>query len=333
MGIQAGLANGIPLLLFTMADRQEDGLVAILGAFTALYFARFSMIDRVRTMPFIAAGFSLAAAIGTFTSGAVWSTMIALIVVGAIACLAAFSLGIGPPGPMMFVLVVGVSGHITAPPHLGGGDADPLRTTLLVTLGAFSAYLIVIAPLALPFVRRRQGPPTPFPMLLSFSPFDHTSKVIVSRVLLAVTAASLFSIPLGVPRAYWVIMTAGVVLQTGHTLRTPTMRAVQRVIGTLVGVAIFGLLSLTEPSGLQVIIIVAVLQFLVETVIVRNYGLGLMFITPVALTISTSVGNVDAPTIIELRVGDTILGAIIALVVLYGIEWLRTRQGDVPANA
>ena len=73
MGIQAGLANGIPLLLFTLADRQEDGLVAILGAFTALYFARFSMIDRVRTMPFIAAGFSLAAAIGTFTSGAVWS--------------------------------------------------------------------------------------------------------------------------------------------------------------------------------------------------------------------------------------------------------------------
>lgn len=325
-GVQAGLAASIPLGLFTISGHQAEGLVAMLGAFTALYFARFQLVDRLRLMPVIAAGFVIATAIGTFSSANIGPTVLSLISVAAISCTLTFRLAIGPPGPMMFVLVAGVSGHITAPARLGGSGADPLRITQLVAIGAFSAYLITVAPLVLPVVRRGQGPPLPLRELLPLARFDHVTRSIITRVLLAVTIASVVSIPLGVPHAYWVIMTAGVVLQTGHTLRIPTIRALQRVIGTVLGVAAFGLIAITEPSGFQVVAIVALFQCAIEVVVARNYGLAMMFITPLALTISTTVGDTGTLVVGIDRTVDTMIGAIIALIVLYASEWLRARD-------
>ncbi|HWV23902.1 MAG TPA: FUSC family protein, partial [Thermomicrobiales bacterium] len=156
-------------------------------------------------------------------------------------------------------------------------------------------------------------------------PFDDVSKIIMSRVVLAVTLSSLISIPLGMSHAYWVIMTAGVLLQTGHTLDVPTIRAIQRVVGTLLGGVIFSLLSRLHPSGFEIVVIVALGQCLTEVVIVRNYGLGLLFITPLALTIATANRTAHPLAVSEDRILDTLLGAAIALTVLYGTEWLRSR--------
>lgn len=325
-GIQAGLAAGIPLTLFTLTGHQADGLIAMLGAFTALYTAYLPLVERLRVLPFIATGLVVAAAIGATTSGSIWTTVLGLLLVAILAVSLAFGLGVGPPGPMMFVLVAGVAGHITAPASLGGVGADSARIILLIAIGAFSAYLIVVAPLALPFVLRQQPPSRPSRVLLSFAQLDDIARTLMIRILLAVTVTSIFSVPLGVPRAYWAIMTAGVLLQTGHTLQVPTRRAIQRVVGTLIGVAIFSLLGRADPGEMQLVLTVAICQCMTEVVIVRNYGLGMLFITPLALTISTTASDVDAATISMDRILATILGAAIALGVLYVSEWCRSRS-------
>lgn len=330
VGLQVGLATGILLGAFTLAGHQQEGLTAILGAFAVLYFAGLRLVDRLVTLPIVAAGFVLASIIGVATSGDIWLTVAGLTIVAVIACLLSFGFSIGPPGAMMFVLVAGVSGHIAAPVSLGGADANPVRVILLVATGAFGSCLIIVSPLMLPFIRKRSGTPVPPGQLLAFSHFDHTSRIIISRILISTTIASLVSIPLGMPHAYWVIMTAGVLLQTGHTLRIPTIRAIQRIIGTILGVLVFGFLASTHPSGYWLVLVVAVLQGMVEVVIVRNYGLGLLFITPVALTISTTVSQAKPLRISEDRIVDTILGATIAMAVLFGTEWIRThRRSDV----
>lgn len=323
-GVQGTLAAGIPLAAFTLAGHQSQGLVAVLGAFTALYHAPMRLIDRSRALPLVAAGFVLAAAIGAGSSASLWTTVAGLVLVAALASALAFSVALGPPGPMMYVLVAGVSGHIAAPTHLGGAGTDRDDVVTLVAVGATSAYLIVVAPLLVPAVRRNSGSPASFRNLFPYTALDTVSRILVTRVLLAVTIASMVSIPLGVPHAYWVIMTAGVILQMGLTLRMPTVRAIQRVLGTILGVALFGLISMMDPSGIWVVVIVAVFQGAIEVVIARNYGLGLVMITPLALTISTAVGNTGILVVGMDRIIDTIFGAGIAMLTLFLTEWVRT---------
>jgi uncharacterized membrane protein YccC len=248
------------------------------------------------------------------------------IAVAVLACAIAFRVDLGPPGPMQFVLVAGISGNIAAPAELGAASVNRLLIPMLVAVGAMSAYLLVIGPLALPFVRQREGKPASFRAVFTLAPFDEETTVIAMRVIAAVAVASVASLPLGVNRAYWVIMVAGAVLQASHVRRLTVIRTVQRVLGTIVGVALFALLVAMQLSALWLVVIVALLQFAIEVVVARNYGLALIFITPLALMISGAVGTDDPIVLAGERIVDTLLGAFIALVVLWTGEWVRAQH-------
>ncbi len=317
---------GIPMAAFTLAGHQAQGLVSSMGAFTALYLAGASRADRMRVLPPVGAGFVVASLLGVVAAGHVWWTDSCLIVAATLACLLSFSVSLGPPGPMMFVFVTGVSGHMATPTSQGGAGMESATIPLLIAAGALGAYLVVIAPLALPLLPRSGG----LPARLRFQSLDPASLIVAGRVVLAVTIASLVAIPFGIGHAYWAVMVAGVVLQVTPSLRYTTMRTVHRVLGTLIGVAAFGLVALLEPAGLVLVILVAGLQGAVEVVVARNYGLGLIFITPLSLAIATA-GNVSSVgEVVSDRIIDTLLGATIALAVLAASRWLGHRLA-IPA--
>ena len=127
--------------------------------------------------------------------------------------------------------------------------------------------------------------------------------------------------PLGLPRAYWVVLTVVVILQNGHTVRLSALRGVHRVLGTFVGLGLFALIALLGPEGVVLAVVLMALQFVVEMVVVRNYGLALIFITPLAMLISTQGGHVEQ--IVGDRVLDTLIGTAIALAVLFASVLLR----------
>jgi hypothetical protein len=325
-GVQAAIATGVPLAVFTAAGHQPRGLIAVLGAFTALYCATLRLSDRVVALPLVGAGFVLASALGVLCAAEAWLTTMCPIAVAVLACAIAFRVDLGPPGPMQFVLVAGISGNIAAPAELGAASVNGFLIPLLVAVGAMSAYLLVIGPLALPFVRQREGKPASFRAVFTLAPFDEETTVVAMRVVIAVAVASVVSLPLGVNRAYWVIMVAGAVLQASHVRRLTVIRTVQRVLGTIVGVALFALLVAMQLSALWLVVIVALLQFAIEVVVARNYGLALIFITPLALMISGAVGTDDPIVLAGERIVDTLLGAFIALVVLWTGEWVRAQH-------
>jgi uncharacterized membrane protein YccC len=62
--------------------------------------------------------------------------------------------------------------------------------------------------------------------------------------------------------------------------------------------------------------LLAVLQFIVELVVIRNYGLALVFITSLALIIVAQGQPADVGGVVVTRLLDTLLGAGIAMVVL-----------------
>jgi uncharacterized membrane protein YccC len=218
---------------------------------------------------------------------------------------------------MFFVLLTGVASRLVGPASLGGDGLAPGLVLGMLAIGCAISYLVVMAPLLLPSVRRKDSalhlerPPIRFQL-------DEPSRIILERIVVATVIAGLISTPLGIHRAYWVMIAVVVILQNGHRVRLTALRAVHRVLGTLIGVGLFALILVFEPRGIAVGIVVMVLQFIVETIVIRNYGLALVFITPLALLIADQSGSADIGETISVRVLDTLLGAVIALVVLFG---------------
>lgn len=325
VGLQALLALGIPAAIFTLAGHLDMALVASLGAFTALYFAGLHTSDRARLLPLIALSFSSASLLGAMVGSSNLFLVIFFIALTSLASILSLGTGLGPPGPMMFVLVGGVSNHLVRKGALADSPLGTWMIPALVAIGAIASYLIVIAPLVVPAVRRREGPAPRLADLLRFDHWDLTSRIIAYRVIVAVTIATLISVPANFDHSYWVVMVAGVVLQVSHSLRHTAVRVAHRMLGTLLGLITFSLLVALEPSGMWLILTIALLQGIVEVVVAKHYGLALMFITPLSLLIATANSSVPTSEVAMERIVDTLLGIAIAVVVLAGSTWLMSR--------
>lgn len=317
IALQAAIAIGIPILGFSIAGQPSLGLLASSGGFTALYLSSRSRRERAAVLPLVALGLIAAASIGAFASGSLASSIIALVAVSIAACALCLGLPVGPPGAMFFVLITGVASRLVGPMSLGGAALSPGLVIGMLAIGCAISYLVVLAPLLLPSVRRKDAalhlerPDIRFRL-------DGPSRIILERIVVATIIAGLLTSPLGIHRAYWVMVAVVVILQNGHRVRLTALRAVHRVLGTLVGVGLFALILLGQPRGVVVGLIVMALQFVVEVIIIRNYGLALVFITPLALIIADQSASADIGETIAVRVLDTLLGAAIALVVLFG---------------
>ena len=322
IAVSAGLAMGLPVAILSLLGQQQLGVIASTGGFTALYLSNRPRRERAALLPFIAGGLVAAGALGVAVAGSTILSLLALFALTVVASIILLGFGAGPPGGLFFMLVAGASIRLTAPPSLDGVGLNGGLVIGMLAIGATIAYLIVVAPLLVPSVRNRDFANHESRERFRFN-LHGDIRVIVVRLTIAAAIAVLVAAPLGVHRTYWVLLTVIAILQNGRRLRLTALRGVHRVLGTLVGLALFALIFHFDPSGLWLAVILAVLQFVVELVVIRNYGLALIFITPLALTIASSGDPGDVTSVTLIRVVDTLLGAAIALVVLLGALLLR----------
>jgi Fusaric acid resistance protein-like len=324
-GVQAGFANALPIATFSLTGHLSLGLVASVGAFTALYGTTMPLRERLRVLPLVAMGFVAASVLGVLCAANAWLTIACMTAVALLACMLVVTTELGPPGPMQFVLVAGVSARLAYPEHLSGAFLNPMAIPALVAVGAISAYIVVAAPLALPLVRSRKCKASA-PVALFSHRIDAEKSIITARVVLAVAVAGLFSVFLRVRHGYWMVMVAGAVLQMTYVAQYSAIRAVHRVLGTVLGVVVFGVICLADPRGAWLIAVVVLLQFAIEVVVARHYALALAFITPTALTIAAAAGTTAPGSLVAERIVDTFLGATIAMIVLWTSEWIMKRN-------
>jgi hypothetical protein len=322
IAVGAGLAIGVPIAILTLLGQPQLGLIASTGGFTALYLSNRSRRERAVLLPIIALGLVAAAAIGAAVAWSVVLSLVTLFVLTVAGSIVLLGFGAGPPGGLFFMLVAGASIRLVAPPKLDGVGLSGGLVIGLVAIGAAIAYLIVIAPLLIPAVRRRDLDAHRNRQRLRFD-LSGDIRVIIIRLAVASAIAVAVSSPLGVHRTYWVLLTVIAILQNGRRLRLTALRGIHRVVGTIVGLGLFALVLLWGPKGLLLALLLAALQFIVELVVIRNYGLALIFITPLALTIASQGDPGDVGTVVATRVVDTLLGAAIALLVLLGALLLR----------
>ncbi|MFQ6855898.1 FUSC family protein [Streptomyces sp. 35M1] len=128
------------------------------------------------------------------------------------------------------------------------------------------------------------------------------------RTLFGCALAGYLCAALGVGRPYWAIVTAASLYQANLTLSWN--RALQRTFGNLLGVLVFAaVLPVSRIGPLALVSCCLFFGFAAEALITRNYWLGSVAVTPMALLVLEFGGAHPAGELIGDRVLDTVLGA------------------------
>ncbi|MFJ8855917.1 FUSC family protein [Streptomyces sp. NPDC102437] len=129
-----------------------------------------------------------------------------------------------------------------------------------------------------------------------------------ARALVGCALAGYVSQAAGVGRPYWAIVTAASLYQANVTLSWN--RALQRTLGNLLGVLVFAaILPVSRTGPLALIGFCLFFGFAAEALITRNYWLGSVAVTPMALLVLEFGGTHPAGELIGDRVLDTVIGA------------------------
>ncbi|GGQ51986.1 hypothetical protein GCM10010267_13200 [Streptomyces griseorubens] len=133
------------------------------------------------------------------------------------------------------------------------------------------------------------------------------------RSALGCALAGYVSLALGADRPYWALVTAASLYQANITLTWS--RAVQRVVGNLVGVLLFAAVTPVAQLGpLALVLCILACNFGAEALIGRNYWLGSVCVTPLALLVTELPGYQPTGELVTGRVVDTLVGALVGFV-------------------
>ncbi|MFJ3640657.1 FUSC family protein [Streptomyces sp. NPDC090108] len=155
---------------------------------------------------------------------------------------------------------------------------------------------------------------------------------VATRTVLGCALAGYAALALGVGRPYWALVTAASLYQANVTLIWS--RAVQRVVGNLLGVLVFAAVApLAHLHPAALVLCCLAFSFGAEALIARNYWLGSVCVTPMALLI-TEFGHAQDPgRLIGERVADTVLGALVGFVAAVAVTNRRAGARVGPALA
>ncbi|MDG9725204.1 MULTISPECIES: FUSC family protein [unclassified Streptomyces] len=148
---------------------------------------------------------------------------------------------------------------------------------------------------------------------------------IAARTALGCALAGYASLALGIGRPYWALVTAAALYQANMALTWS--RAVQRVVGNIAGVLLFAAIAPLAHLGQALLVLLCLaLNFGAEALITRNYWLGSVCVTPMALLITEFAGYQAPGELITERVVDTLVGALVGF--LAAVAVTNRRAGN-----
>ena len=300
----AALATGLLLLVGAYFGHLDYGLVSSLGGQVFLYSPNTKLSHRMGVLMGCAFGM-----IASYTLG-VLSHFIPVLQVPVLTFIAALVLmmcrfyGIGLPGGLFFIMAAAIGSYSPIP---------LLQTPLFVGLLAMGALLACLIALFYGFhAVRQRAPEAPRP--LPPASFDYTifdSIVIAAFVSLSLALAQ----ALQLERPYWVPISCLAIIE-GQSLRAVWTKQLHRIVGTCLGLVVaWGLLTLPFDTW-GVSLLMMALAFIVETLVVRHYGLAVVFITPLSIFLAEAarMGHSSPDALLQARFLDTILGCGVGVI-------------------
>lgn len=135
---------------------------------------------------------------------------------------------------------------------------------------------------------------------------------VVLGALLAGVAATLLARDAGPGHGYWAAVSAVAVLQTPNLLGS-VHRTTQRAAGTVLGVVLAAMVMPLLQGPWAYVAAIVLLQVVAELLVVRNYGLAMLAVTPLAILAGELAHQAPAAELLRDRVVQTLLGCVIGL--------------------
>jgi uncharacterized membrane protein YccC len=144
------------------------------------------------------------------------------------------------------------------------------------------------------------------------APIGPAAARVALGALVAGAAAGLLTHVTGLGHPYWAAVSAVAVLQAA-SLRMSRQRALQRAAGTIAGLLIAGG-AVALPGGPWLLVgEIVVAQVIAELLVIRNYALAMLAVTPLALLVG-ELGHKSPPLdLIGDRLVQTVLGCLLGL--------------------
>ena len=321
--LRVALSVGLPLLALYAAGRLDLAVYAAFGGLAMLYGHGESARQRVTTQ--IVAGAGLVATIAVaMTYSAAHAPLEVLGVLLAVTVIAAVTLGAAmrwvPRGEMFFVLVLLI---------IAGIPATWERLPIGIATGAGGATFSVLLTW---LSSRRKGKSGEEPnrdgwrhrLAMGYAALDRGQHlVLLAAAVLGVLAAWGLALAFGIGHPFWAAVTVAALMPA--LLATDVRRrTLHLMLGTLGGVGIATFLFSFEPSHLGLIAIIIVCQAAAEIAVARNFGVALLFFSPLAIGMSNlSVGAPWPPLLLD-RLVEAALGTAVAfLTILVGRRILK----------
>lgn len=314
VALRAAVSVAVPLLVLWALGRLDLSIYASFGAFAALYGRHDVFRDRIR-MQASAGGVILASMlVGTALSVLAAPAPVSILVVALIASavtLLAYTMRWHPPGPLFPVFAVGACATIPA-------TAASFGDVLLV---GGPSVMFGLAITALIGILTRSADDVPPKTLQPVGPIAGEMAASVGVAILGAGFAGLLIMD---SHWYWAAVGA-VAAVSGPQLNARVIRGIQRLVGTLLGVLVAaGILAIDLPP-LAVIALVVALQAAAELFVGRNYGIAMIFITPLALLMVHLAAPTPVDMLLQDRAIETVIGVAVGTIVAVASAALRRR--------
>ncbi|MEA1263450.1 FUSC family protein [Microbacterium sp. STF-2] len=315
VALRAAVSVAVPLLVLWMLGRLDLSIYASFGAFAALYGRHDVFRDRIRmqasTGGVILASMLIGTALSVLAAPAAVSILVVAVIASAVTLLA-YTMRWHPPGPLFPVFAVGACATIPATAASFGDVLVVGGPSVLFGLAitALVGILTRSTADAAPKVRQPVGP--------------IAGEMAVS-VGIAIAGAGFAGLLIMDSHWYWAAVGA-VAAVSGPQLNARVIRGIQRLVGTLLGVLVAaGILAIDLPP-LAVIALVVVLQAAAELFVGRNYGIAMVFITPLALLMVHLAAPTPVDMLLQDRAIETVIGVAVGTLVAVASAALRRRQ-------
>lgn len=308
VAIRAGVSLMVPLLLVWAFGRLDLSVYVAFGAFPSLY-GRFDAVPSRLRMQVQAAVVMLvtmlvASAVSVF-SAPVWVAVLVVVAVAGAVTVFSARWGWYPPGALFQVFAAGVCVTVSAGPSafwhvlvFGGATAAfALAVTYVGAVVRARAWRIA-------GVWRSRREPWP--------PWGEVATVVVGSLIAGFVGFALVG-----THWYWA-MVAAVAALGGAGVQAKVVRGTQRLVGTVAGVVLTGVLLSLGMSPLVTILAAVVCQVGAELFVGRNYGFAMLFITPLALLmVSIGVPSESSQLLFD-RAVETLIGVLIGTLIAVG---------------
>lgn len=299
----AALAIGLPLLVGAYFDHLDYGLASSLGGLVFLYSPNTPLSHRMVLLMACAFGMSACYALGVLTHFLPLLLVPVLTFIAILVTMVCRFYVLGPPGSMFFIMAAAIGAY---------SPIEVLQVPLLVglvSMGSLLACLIAFF-YSLSVLRLQAAQPVnPLPpATFDFVVFD--SLIIGVFVGISLVLAQLFQLE----RAYWVPVSCLAVIQ-GVSLRAVWNKQVHRIVGTGIGLLLSWALLTLPLDKWSVSLMMMVLAFVIEMLVVRHYGLAVIFITPLTIFLAeaSQLGHGTPEVLLQARLFDTVLGSVVGL--------------------